>query len=542
MHGVRESRVLAIIPARAGSKRIPNKNMRVVGSRPLVSYVIERALKSSRITDIVVTTDSSEVAIVAKQMGVQVHDRPAQLCGDDVPLDSVVWDVLSSTANDYDYIVTLQPTTPSLKSETIDAAIAYSEEQDFDTVISVINRPGLNWIQKDDHVVPGYTERLNSQYLPANYCETGSFLISKSDIITETSRVGGRVGVYEVTPDEAISINTFQDLALAKVILSNESIGFFVNGNNELGVGHVSRVLQLADEFYAKPKIYYDFNQTDEKLFNGSTYETIGVDGVDGLLEALKKDPCNIFVNDILSTSEEYMTELRAVLPHARIINFEDEGPGALLADAVINALLEKTNIRNAKTGSSFYIVPKTFLIYQPITIHERVSRVLVTFGGADPMGYTERVLDIIFDNLSDYQDVVFEIVLGPAKKKMQCYEQYKQAPNMVFHENISNMPEIMSRCDIAISSRGRTCFELAVMGVPTISIAQNKREETHTFVSHESGFDYLGFDPSDGVIKANIDLYIGLSKAEREKIQSQLLKSDLRNGRNRVINFIHSL
>ena len=304
MHGVRESRVLAIIPARAGSKRIPNKNMRVVGSRPLVSYVIERALKSSRITDIVVTTDSSEVAIVAKQMGVQVHDRPAQLCGDDVPLDSVVWDVLSSTANDYDYIVTLQPTTPSLKSETIDAAIAYSEEQDFDTVISVINRPGLNWIQKDDHVFPGYTERLNSQYLPANYCETGSFLISKPDIITETSRVGGRVGVYEVTPDEAISINTFQDLALAKVILSNESIGFFVNGNNELGVGHVSRVLQLADEFYAKPKIYYDFNQTDEKLFNGSTYETIGVDGVDGLLEALKKDPCNIFVNDIISTSE----------------------------------------------------------------------------------------------------------------------------------------------------------------------------------------------------------------------------------------------
>lgn len=542
MQRAQESRVLAVIPARAGSKRIPNKNMRVVRSRPLVSYVIERALKSSRITDIVVTTDSPEVAVVAKQMGVQVHDRPARLCGDDVPLDSVVWDVLSSNQGDYDYVVTLQPTTPSLKSETIDSAIAYSEEQGFDTVISVINRPGLNWIEKDGRIVPGYTERLNSQYLPANYCETGSFLISKPHIITEASRVGGRVGVYEVTPDEAISINTFQDLALAKVVLSNESIGFFVNGNNELGVGHVSRVLQLADEFYAKPKIYYDFNQTSEELFNGSAYEIIGVNGPNGLIEQLKEDPCDVFVNDILSTSEEYMTKLRAVLPNARIINFEDEGPGALLADAVINALLEKTNIRNAKTGSSFYIVPKTFLIYQPITIKECVSRVLITFGGADPMGYTERVLDIILDNLSDYRDVVFEVVLGPAKKKTQHFDRYKQVPNIVFHESISNMPEIMSRCDMAISSRGRTCFELAVMGVPTISIAQNKREETHVFVSHENGFDYLGFDPSDGVIKANMDLYINLPKTDREKLQGQLLKSDLRNGRNRVINFIQSL
>ena len=66
-------RVLAVIPARAGSIGIPNKNIRIVGTHPLVYYAIHNAQKSEFVTDIIVTTDSSEVAIIASQMGVQVR-------------------------------------------------------------------------------------------------------------------------------------------------------------------------------------------------------------------------------------------------------------------------------------------------------------------------------------------------------------------------------------------------------------------------------------------------------------------------------------
>ena len=84
-------RILAVIPARAGSKGIPNKNLRIVGGHPLVYYAIHNAQKSAFITDIVVTTDSSEVAIIASQMGIQVKRREERLCGDAVTLRGICW-------------------------------------------------------------------------------------------------------------------------------------------------------------------------------------------------------------------------------------------------------------------------------------------------------------------------------------------------------------------------------------------------------------------------------------------------------------------
>ena len=77
---------------------------------------------------------------------------------------------------------------------------------------------------------------------------------------------------------------------------------------------------------------------------------------------------------------------------------------------------------------------------------------------------------------------------------------------------------------------------------IKTILMAQNKREEKHGFVNHENGFNYLGLNPSDTVIESNLDLFIHISKEEREHYQSILLSKDLRNGRRRVMNLINSL
>ena len=85
-------RVVAVIPARAGSKGIPNKNVRLIGTKPLIAYAIDNALKSKYITDVVVTTDSVMVKVIAEQMGVKTHIRSKSLCGDEVTLDGVVYD------------------------------------------------------------------------------------------------------------------------------------------------------------------------------------------------------------------------------------------------------------------------------------------------------------------------------------------------------------------------------------------------------------------------------------------------------------------
>ena len=81
-------RILAVIPARACSKGIPNKNIRIIGGHPMIYYSINNAKLSEYITDIVVTTDSPEVKIIATQMGVNFHWRDSALCGDEVTLDA----------------------------------------------------------------------------------------------------------------------------------------------------------------------------------------------------------------------------------------------------------------------------------------------------------------------------------------------------------------------------------------------------------------------------------------------------------------------
>ena len=165
-------KILAVIPARAGSKGIPNKNIRLVAGRPLVAYAIANALASRHITDVVVTTDSDMVRVVAEQMGARTIARSAELCGDAVTLDAVVHDAASRF--DCDVVVTMQPTSPTLKAETLDKAIDRFLDDGLDTLISAVNRPHLAWTRgADGGVVPAYERRLNRQYLPPHYAETG---------------------------------------------------------------------------------------------------------------------------------------------------------------------------------------------------------------------------------------------------------------------------------------------------------------------------------------------------------------------------------
>ena len=87
-------KILAVIPARAGSKGIPNKNIRIIGGHPLIYYSIKNALDSKYITDVIISTDSPEVRIIATQMGTKCKWRDESLCGDDVTLDAVVYDAI----------------------------------------------------------------------------------------------------------------------------------------------------------------------------------------------------------------------------------------------------------------------------------------------------------------------------------------------------------------------------------------------------------------------------------------------------------------
>lgn len=531
--------IIAVIPARAGSKGIPNKNIRILNGKPLIYYSIKNALDSKLIDKVIVSTDSKEVEIIAKQMGANVKWRKANLSGDEITLDSVIYDVAKDV--ECDYVITMQPTSPTLKTETLDTAIEYAVTNKLDTVISVLNKPHLSW--KNDNKgnkVPNYKERLNRQYLPPYFSETGAFVISKSSIVTENSRIGEKIDVYEISESEAIDIDTFADLKYCEDIMENQTVAFYVNGNTMRGMGHIYRCLELADEFYVKPDIYYDINQTDKKLFGETTHNLIGVNGLNELLTILEHKKYDIFINDILNTTLDYMIALKNCNPAKKIINFEDDGEGIYKADLVINALYQDALVNQMKTGKEYYICAKTFMFYNSINIVDEVRNIFICFGGADPQNYTDRLLNIV--NKDKYNKYKFKIVVGRAKQNIDKLVEYNKYKNIEVLYDVKNIPEIMSECDIAITSRGRTGYELAILGVPTIAMAQNAREEKHGFVCHENGFEYIGLNPSDSIIEANLDLYIDMPRKDRLSKQKELLSHDLRNGRKKILNLINSL
>lgn len=206
----------------------------------------------------------------------------------------------------------------------------------------------------------------------------------------------------------------------------------------------------------------------------------------------------------------------------------------------VINALYHDAEFPQIKAGEKYYICGKTFMFYEPIIIKSKVERVFIAFGGADPQNYSDRLLEIVAK--PEYEKYHFIVVLGRAKQNVEQLLTYNKHSNIEVLYDVRNMPELMTSCDIACTSRGRTGYELALLGIPSIAMAQNQREEKHGFVCNENGFAYIGLNPEDEVIEGTLRMFLNMSQKARQRYQNTLLSHDLKNGRRRVMSLIKNL
>ena len=179
-------------------------------------------------------------------------------------------------------------------------------------------------------------------------------------------------------------------------------------------------------------------------------------------------------------------------------------------------------------------------MFYEPIAIKEHVEKVFISFGGADPQNYSDRLLEMICK--PEYSKYKFIVVLGRAKNNVESLLKYNDYPNIEVLFDVSNMPELMTSCDVGITSRGRTGYELAFLGIPSIAMAQNHREEKHGFVCNENGFTYIGLNPPNEMIESNLRMYLNMKQESRQHFQQMLLSHDLRGGRKRVMCLINGV
>jgi CMP-N,N'-diacetyllegionaminic acid synthase len=228
-------RVLGIVPARGGSKGIPRKNVALLCGRPLLAYTAEAALSARRLTRVVLSTDDPEIARIGRETGLDVPFlRPAELAQDDTPTLPVLQHLvraLEAQGEQYDAILTLQPTNPLRRAADIDGAIDVLEQTGADAVISFVDvgekHPArMKLIEANGRVTnPPFAEEYEGQRrqeLPPLYLREGSIYLTRRDILMERNSLKGDDCRAWIVPQErACNIDTPFDLFLAEQLLTH---------------------------------------------------------------------------------------------------------------------------------------------------------------------------------------------------------------------------------------------------------------------------------------------------------------------------------
>ncbi|PHR49232.1 MAG: acylneuraminate cytidylyltransferase [Fluviicola sp.] len=533
--------ILVVIPARGGSKGIPRKNLRKLGNLPLIGYSINNALNSKHDLDVYVSSDDEEILSISEQLGAKLHPRSKKLAEDQTTLDPVIFEAYEfakqAEGKQYDLIVTLQPTSPLLSSNAIDRALdKMIESRNIDTIISAVESTHLTWSKNEKGFYPNYTERVNRQQLTPVYKETGGFLITRSSIITEKNRIGDKVELFELQGKESIDIDTYEDWNLCEYYLKKKNILFVLTGNKTVGLGHVYNTLILANEIL-NHNVSFLVDKDSELAFQKikSSNYSVRIQSNEDIIDDIETFNPDVVINDCLDTKQSYIMSLKEKNIH--VINIEDLGEGAKYADLVINAIYpEKVKQLNHYYGPDYFCARDEFLLLPQKVISSNVNKVLITFGGVDPNNLTKKSLEAIYSFCIE-RNIKITVILGLGYQKVDTLSKFEK---VVIKENVSNIAVEMLDADICFTSAGRTTYELALVGTPSIVLAQNARELTHFFADEANGFVSLGLgeEVESGEILVAFE---GLLKDpnKRRFMHDKMKNNNIREGKSKVVQLI---
>ena len=221
---------LAIIPARAGSKRLPDKNILNLVNKPLVAWSIEAGLNSHYIDKVIVTSDSDEILNISKQYGADTIKRPQELASDTATTFDTIRHVIESLNVMYKYIVLLQPTSPLRNEKHIDEAIELLKQKNADAVVSVCEMEHSPfWSNTLDRSLSmkGFLKNeianKRSQDLETFYRINGAIYICRTDKLLEEGSffLQNKIFAYVMDRKSSVDIDEEIDFKIAEAILSD---------------------------------------------------------------------------------------------------------------------------------------------------------------------------------------------------------------------------------------------------------------------------------------------------------------------------------
>lgn len=220
--------MIAIVPARGGSKGLPRKNIKILCGKPMIAYVIEEGRKSQYLDEIIVSTDDREIANVAIQYGAKCPFlRPAELATDHShPIDAFIY-TIEKLKREFDYhiesFVVLQPTSPMLLADDIDGAITLFIEKNADSVISYTKE----WHRQHKYVTSDYRFEslvddnifLDRHSVRETYFCNGAVMVVQYNVIQARKYYTGKSFAYIMPRSRSVDIDTIEDFEYAEALL-----------------------------------------------------------------------------------------------------------------------------------------------------------------------------------------------------------------------------------------------------------------------------------------------------------------------------------
>lgn len=212
----------AVIPARGGSKRLPDKNLADLAGSPLVAHTIRFALEQPSIRRVVVSTDARPIADVARRMGAEVVDRPAGLSTDVAPTSAAVQHAIDAVApsDRPDAVATLQPTSPLRLPEWLDRCADALSATGFDSAVTLSPAHAKVGSVTNGRFLPDYPLETRSQELPLKHHENGLIYLTRTETVLAGSVFGATIAAVVIHhPFASIDIDTAADLAYAEAMI-----------------------------------------------------------------------------------------------------------------------------------------------------------------------------------------------------------------------------------------------------------------------------------------------------------------------------------
>lgn len=435
-----------------------------------------------------VLTDSDEIRLIAERNEVQCYyDAGLVFEGDSSSGD--IWEFIEGVASSTSMLLVLSPYSPLLPANLVLQAIdtlGLAEEGILRPVVRIPMRVSRT-IGNGTLAGIFATEHRETEMVSPSFT-----VLKRSALI---SRTGDSLGILHwPIPNDYPDINSFHDWWVCERLIKRKRIVFRVIGDEQVGMGHIYRALSLAHEIV-----------NHEVLFVTDTSNAIAVSrlaGYDYWLEAYEPDDVvrriaelkpDLVVNDILATSADDVMPL--LVQGCRVMNFEDLGEGAGLADLTINELYDNPQFEGESIywGHRYFFVRDEFHEAHPLRFRRRVSDILITFGGTDQHDLARKVFPVV-NTLCQERGIRIHIAAGAG---YAGYDELHRIVGEFEHVSLTRstgvISRIMEKCQVAIVSNGRTVYELAHMNIPSIVISQHERENTHEFACEENGFISLG-------------------------------------------------